>query len=131
MDHPLPLIHRSSFCIHRFLLWVGLLLSKFHKTDGAYDMLKNKKLAVLGCGKLGEILIKGLLEAGVIEVANVIVTAGHQHRLEQMHERFGVAGTLSNEAAAESADIIILAVKPQTVPSVVTEISEVLRPTQV
>jgi pyrroline-5-carboxylate reductase len=93
-------------------------------------MLKNKRLAVLGCGKLGETLIKGLLEAGVIDVADVIVTAGHQQRLEQMRERFGVAGTLSNKAAAESADIIILAVKPQTVPSVVSEISDVLRAAQ-
>jgi pyrroline-5-carboxylate reductase len=93
-------------------------------------MLKNKRLAVLGCGKLGETLIKGLLEAGVIDVADVIVTAGHQQRLEQMRERFGVAGTLSNKAAAKSADIIILAVKPQTVPRVVSEISDVLRAAQ-
>ena len=47
-------------------------------------MLKNKKLAVLGAGKLGETLIKGLLEAGVIDVANVRVTAGHQQRLDQI-----------------------------------------------
>ena len=93
-------------------------------------MLRDKKLAVLGCGKLGETLIKGLLEAGVIEVTNITVTAGHQQRLEQMRERFGVAGTLSNQAAAESADIIILAVKPQTVPHVVTEISDALRPSR-
>ena len=93
-------------------------------------MLKDKKLAVLGAGKLGETLIKGLLEAGVIEVANVTVTAGHQHRLDQMRERFGVAGTLANKAAAAAADIIILSVKPQTVPHVVAEISEVLRPSQ-
>lgn len=94
-------------------------------------MLKDKKLVVLGCGKLGETLIKGLIEAGVIEVTNVTVTAGHQQRLDQMHERFGVAGTLSNRMAAEAADIIILAVKPQTVPRVVVEISDVLRASQV
>ena len=79
-------------------------------------MLKNKKLAVLGAGKLGEILIKGLLEAGVIDVANVRVTAGHQQRLDQMRERFGVQGTLSNKEAAATADLIILAVKPQSMP---------------
>jgi pyrroline-5-carboxylate reductase len=93
-------------------------------------MLKDKKLAVLGAGKLGETLIKGLLGAGVIEVANVTVTAGHQHRLDQMRERFGVAGTLANKEAAAAADIIILSVKPQTVPHVVAEISAVLRPSQ-
>ena len=93
-------------------------------------MLTNKKLAVLGAGKLGEILIKGLLDAGVINVANVRVTAGHQQRLDQMRERFGVQGTLSNKVAAATADLIILAVKPQTVPIVVAEIGDALRPSQ-
>jgi len=93
-------------------------------------MLKDKKLAVLGAGKLGETLIKGLLEARVIEVANIIVTAGHQQRLDKLRERFGVAGTLSNKMAIESADIIILSVKPQTVPLVVAEIGGLLKPSQ-
>src|ERR1044071_4183440 len=93
-------------------------------------MLRDKKLAVLGAGKLGETLIKGLLEARVIEVANIIVTAGHQQRLDKLRERFGVAGTLSNKMAIESADIIILSVKPQTVPVVVAEIGGLLKPSQ-
>jgi pyrroline-5-carboxylate reductase len=59
-------------------------------------MLRDLRLAVLGAGKLGETLVKGLFEAGVIEIDNVVVTAGHQPRLDQMRERFGVAGTLSN-----------------------------------
>ena len=94
-------------------------------------MLKDKKIAVLGAGKLGEILIKGLLEAGVINIANVRITAGHQHRLDEMRERFNVAGSLSNKIAAAAADIIILAVKPQTVPIVLSEIGDDLLPSQI
>jgi pyrroline-5-carboxylate reductase len=93
-------------------------------------MLKDKKLAVLGAGKLGEALIKGLLDARVIEAANIVVTAGHQHRLDTMSERFGVVGTLSNRMAVESADIIIMSVKPQTVPVIVSEVGDMLRPSQ-
>jgi pyrroline-5-carboxylate reductase len=93
-------------------------------------MLRDKKIAVLGAGKLGETLIRGLIEADVTLPENFIATAGHQARLTQLRERFGVAGTLSNPMAAESADIIILAVKPQTVPKVLSEIKEVLRPSQ-
>jgi pyrroline-5-carboxylate reductase len=89
-----------------------------------------KKLAVLGAGKIGETLIKGLLEAGVTEAANVTVTAGHPERLEILRERFGVSGTLSNAAAAQAADVVILSVKPQTVPVVVSEVGGVLRPEQ-
>lgn len=93
-------------------------------------MLKDKKIAVLGAGKLGETLIKGLLEAGVINIANVRITAGHQHRLDQMRERFNVAGSLSNKDEVTNADIIILAVKPQTVPVVLSEIGAGLSPSQ-
>ncbi len=94
-------------------------------------MLRDKKIAVLGAGKLGETLIRGLLEAGVIDIANVRVTAGHQHRLDQLRERFNVAGTLSNRVASATADIIIVAVKPQTVPIVLSEIGDALRPSQI
>ena len=93
-------------------------------------MLRDLRLAVLGAGKLGEILVKGLFEAGVIDVGNVTVTAGHQPRLDQLRERFGVAGSLSNIKAVEQADIVLLAVKPQTVPVVVSEISGSLKPSQ-
>src|SRR5215216_2623192 len=93
-------------------------------------MLKDKRLAVLGAGKLGETLIKGLLEARVLEASNITVTAGHQQRLDKMRERFGVGGTLSNKMAVDSADIIILSVKPQTVPLVLSEIGDALSPSQ-
>lgn len=94
-------------------------------------MLKDKKIAVLGAGKLGETLIKGLLEAGVINTANVRITAGHQQRLDQWRERFNIEGSLSNKAAAATADVIILAVKPQTVPVVMSEIGDELKSSQI
>jgi len=93
-------------------------------------MLKDKTLAVLGAGKLGETLIKGLLEAGVTTPAAITVTAGHRQRLDQLREKYRLAGTLSNEKAAGAADIVIVAVKPQTVPKVLSEISCALRPAQ-
>src|SRR6266566_1633520 len=93
-------------------------------------MLREKKLAILGAGKIGEALIRGLLDAAAIDVANVNVTAAHQQRLDLLMERFGVNGTLSNKAAVESADVIVLSVKPQTVQLVISEVAEVLKPTQ-
>src|SRR5215468_5444909 len=93
-------------------------------------MLKDKTLAVLGAGKLGETLIKGLLEAGVTRPSAITVTAGHQQRLDQMRDKYGLAGTLANDAAASAADVIIVAVKPQTVPEVLSQISGVLQPPQ-
>ena len=93
-------------------------------------MLKEKKLAVLGAGKLGETLIKGLLEAGVIDVHNVTVTAAHHPRINHLKEKFNVRGTLSNLEAVQDADIILLSLKPQTVPLVLAEIGSSLQPHQ-
>lgn len=100
------------------------------KTAWVINMLMDKKIAVLGAGKLGETLIRGLLDAGVIDIKNVRITAAHQERLDQMRERFDVAGTLSNKVASTTADIIILAVKPQTVAVVLSEIGDGLQPSQ-
>jgi pyrroline-5-carboxylate reductase len=93
-------------------------------------MLSNKRVAVLGAGKLGETLIKGLLGAGVITPDKLMVTAAHAHRVDHLKERFGLSGTLSNQDAAVSADVIILSVKPQTVPKVLSEIGSSLKPSQ-
>src|SRR5215475_3941571 len=79
-----------------------------------FEMLGQKRLAVLGAGKLGETLIKGLIQAGVTEPSRIRVTAGHQQRLDYIRDRFGIEGTLSNLDAAAQADIVILSVKPQT-----------------
>jgi pyrroline-5-carboxylate reductase len=93
-------------------------------------MLQDKKLAVLGAGKLGEALIGGLLDAGAIDALNVTVTAAHQARVDTVRERFGVNGTLSNPEAVEGADVVLLAVKPQTVPHVLEELGDALHPDQ-
>jgi pyrroline-5-carboxylate reductase len=94
------------------------------------EMLKDKKLSILGAGKLGETLIRGLLEAGVTVPANITVTARHQDRINALSERFGVAGTLSNEQAAKTADIILLSVKPQTVQNALADIGQLVKPSQ-
>jgi pyrroline-5-carboxylate reductase len=95
------------------------------------NMLEGKRIAVLGAGKLGETLIKGLLQAGVIEAGQVTATAAHQQRLDYIRERFGIDGGLSNRAAVESADVVLLCVKPQTVPAVLNEIGSNIKPPQI
>ena len=62
-------------------------------------MLKDKKIAVIGAGKLGEAILGGLFDAGAVEPANVIATAAHQERLDVLRERFGIETTLANADA--------------------------------
>ena len=39
-------------------------------------MFENKRVAVLGAGKLGEALITGMLDAGIVSKKQFIATAG-------------------------------------------------------
>ncbi len=93
-------------------------------------MLKDKKIAVIGAGKLGEAILGGLFDAGAVRPANVIATAAHQERLNVLAERFGVETTLANAQAVSESDVVLLSTKPQTIPEVVDEIAEVLDPSK-
>ena len=93
-------------------------------------MLIDRSLAVLGAGKLGETLIRGLLDAGVVQAGRVTVTAAHPERVEKLRADLGVRGAASNLEAARGADLVLLAVKPQQVPGVLAEIRGALAPPQ-
>ena len=86
------------------------------------SLLAGKTLAVLGAGKLGESLIRGLLDADAAEPARVLVTAGHPARVRALEAALGVRGS-DNATAARTADVLIIAVKPGTVPSVLADIA--------
>ena len=45
-------------------------------------MFENKRIAVLGAGKLGEALITGMLDAGIASKKQFIATAAHKDRLD-------------------------------------------------
>jgi pyrroline-5-carboxylate reductase len=94
-------------------------------------MLNDRSLAVLGAGKLGETLIRGLLDAGVVSASRVTVTAAHAGRVEKLRADLGVRGAASNLEATRGADLVLLAVKPQQVPLVLSEIRGALKPPQI
>jgi pyrroline-5-carboxylate reductase len=80
------------------------------------------RIAVLGAGKLGESLIAGLLDVGLVKAGQIVATARHPERLEELSRRFGVETTLRNEQAIRGASLIILAVKPQSMEEVLRAI---------
>jgi pyrroline-5-carboxylate reductase len=88
------------------------------------------RLAVLGAGKLGEALIRGLIDAGVVRAEQVTVTAAHPERVARLTGELGVRGAASNAEAAAGAGTLILSVKPQSVPAVLSELRSVLEPSQ-
>src|SRR6059036_4009239 len=85
--------------------------------------LSDKKLAVLGAGKLGGILLRAYLKQGLFVSNRVTATVRHAERAAVLAKELGIAVTTDNREAVKGADIILLTVKPQTVAEVLQEIA--------
>jgi pyrroline-5-carboxylate reductase len=79
------------------------------------------KIAVLGAGKIGESLIAGLVSSGWTEI---VATSRREERLAELRERYGIETTTSNADAVHGAAIVVLAVKPQDLDSLLAEIGD-------
>lgn len=91
-------------------------------------ILHEKKVAVIGAGKMGETLIKGLLDSGALRNDQITATARHEPRLQELSSRYGIRTTLENRKAIEDAALVLLCVKPQASRAVLDELAGDLRP---
>ena len=86
--------------------------------------LSGKRVAVLGAGKMGGILLKAFLEKGQLSPKLTFATVQHEERARALAEKLGVSVGTDNLAAVRNADIVFVCVKPQ----VVQEVMEQIRP---
>ena len=89
-------------------------------------VLRGKTIGFIGAGTMGQALIRGLLARGVRRRA--LCASDPSEAIRRRVSRLGVRITARNEALARAADIIVLAVKPQEIAGVLTELAPCLRP---
>ena len=92
--------------------------------------LSNKRVAVLGAGKMGSILAKALLEKKLLSPALTSATVQHEERAAALSKRLGIPVGTDNAKAAQNADIIFVCVKPQVVQAVMAELRAQICPEQ-
>jgi pyrroline-5-carboxylate reductase len=85
------------------------------------------RIAILGTGKIGESLLAGLRSS---DWADIVASSRRQERADELNERHGVETTTSNEDAIRGADVVVLAVKPQDIETLLGEIGHLLTPEQ-
>jgi len=85
------------------------------------------RIAILGTGKIGESLLAGLRSS---DWADIVATSRREERAEELRERHGVEATTDNTAAIKGADVVVLAVKPQDIETLLGEIGHLLKPEQ-
>lgn len=82
-----------------------------------------KKIGFIGCGNMAASIVAGLIDDGY--PANAIWASSKTHASrDRFAQNFKVSIANDNRALVDEADVVILAVKPQQVRSVIEEIRE-------
>jgi pyrroline-5-carboxylate reductase len=84
-------------------------------------------LGFIGAGNMSQAIIKGATEQNCIDKNNVYVFDIDDIKLNQINKKFGVARAKSAIALCETCDIIVLAVKPNVLGSVIEQIKDVAK----
>ncbi len=91
-------------------------------------MLDTLTIAFIGAGTMGEAMIAGLLRERLVPAEQIIATGPRAERRSQLAEVYGIQVTDDNRAAAHAADVVVFALKPQTVPKVLPTLRGTFRP---
>ncbi|HWB87015.1 MAG TPA: pyrroline-5-carboxylate reductase [Bryobacteraceae bacterium] len=91
-----------------------------------------KRIAVIGAGNMGSALVGGILKVGVADREHVVATVRTAEHASEVAGKYGIPVTAGgNREAAAWAEIVVLSVKPGTLPKVLEEIRDVLHPGQI
>ena len=88
------------------------------------------RIAIVGAGIMAEAIIKGILGKGLCGPDALVASDPRPERRTFLEMQYGIRLHESNVAAVAGATVVIMAVKPQNVPTVLKELAPVLLPDQ-
>ncbi len=92
-------------------------------------MISIKKIGFIGGGNMGEALIKGLIK-GAFPAADILVAEPVEGRRLQLAERYGIDARADAAEVVAVSEVVVLAIKPQIVPLVMSGIAADLDPSK-
>ncbi len=82
-----------------------------------------RKIAFIGAGNMAEAMIGAILRAGLRQPEDIVISDTNTERIEKLTRVYGLAAASSNAEAVEASDIVVLAVKPQRIDTVLAELA--------
>ncbi len=90
------------------------------------ETTQEHRIAVIGLGKLGGILLRAFLDKDLVAADNVRATVHHETNAKLRAAIYGVQVSTDNLSAVEDADLVLLCVKPANVRAVCEQIAPVI-----
>ena len=86
--------------------------------------MPEKTLGVIGGGIMGEALLSRLIAQGIFLPESIVVSDPQIERLNYLEQTYGVKTTPSNATVVSQAQVLLLAIKPQTLSSVSEDLAD-------
>lgn len=84
------------------------------------------KTGFIGCGKMAEAMISAMTASGVLKPAEILASDIDRNRLGLMKKRYGIGVVRDNKKVADETRTVFLAVKPQQMKDLLTEIAPIV-----
>ena len=82
------------------------------------------KIGFIGAGNMGQAMIGALIASGCAAPENVFVSDVSRARIHDLAKTYGIVALPDNASIIQSSDIIIFAVKPQSLDALLSEMAE-------
>jgi len=89
-------------------------------------MLTNKKVAIIGVGKIGETLLNGMIKNNLVKKENIVGSTAQEAHAQEINKKYGIQTYIDNKEMILGKDIIILAIKPQMMKKVLSDIKDII-----
>ena len=94
-------------------------------------MMQELSVAIVGSGTMAEAIIKVILAKELVAPQQITASDPIVARGEDLAARYGIHVSTDNAAAVNKADIVVLSVKPQTLPMVLVDLKGRIPPAAV
>ncbi len=89
-------------------------------------MLTNKKVAIIGVGKMGETLLNGMIKNNLVKKENIAGSTAQEEHAKEINKKYGIQTYINNKEIISGKDIIIFAIKPQMMKKVLSNIKDII-----
>jgi pyrroline-5-carboxylate reductase len=85
-------------------------------------MNDHKNFTIIGPGVMGEAIVVGLVKEKFVAPEQITASGPRLERLQELEGKFHIHTNLDNATAIQNTDVVILAVKPQKLTAVMSEL---------
>lgn len=102
-----------------------VLNAAYTRVNTAHSGGINKvKIGFIGCGNMAQAIISGLVDNRMFEPDEIIASDKNSAALARAKEKYGIHTTANNSELVLESEVLLLAVKPQVLPDVISEIAD-------